>query len=187
MLGNYTQIEKYTGGEGRDPLSLVYLSKPDAGISVKVTKYTDITPDESHNVNGKSIVIKSLEEWAMFIHQPPVEKKLTKAAKADSKTGTRYNRIKKLIKQKYRFRLTQKDYTKTKKKPVKINEPTVQPKYDYSDKTIHELHYVINDGLLYGQEAATKLENKTKPTVDDNDSDNENNGSGICPIGEQHF
>ncbi len=167
MLGNYTPIEKYMGGEGRDPLSLVYLSKPDAGISVKVTKYTDITPDESYNVNGKDIATKLLDEWAMFILQPPVEKKLTNAIKADSKTETRYNRIKKLINQKYRFRLTQKDYTKTKKKPVKINQPTVQPKYDYSDKTIHELHSVINDGLLYGQEVATKLENKTKPTADD--------------------
>ena len=67
-------------------------------------------------------------------------------SKADSKTGTRYNRIKKLINKKNRFWLTQKDYTETKKKPVKINEPTVQPKYDYSDKTIHELHSVINDG-----------------------------------------
>ena len=86
VLGNYTPIEKYTGGEGRDPLSLVYLSKPDAGISVKVTKYTNITPDESYNVNWKGIAIKSLEEWAMFILQPPVEKKLTNAAKGDSKT-----------------------------------------------------------------------------------------------------
>ncbi len=103
----------------------------------------------------------------MFILQPPVEKNLTNAAKAGSKTETRYHRIKKLINQKYKFWLTQKDYTKTKKKPVKINEPTVQPKYIYSDKTIHELHSVINDGLLYGQEVATKLENKTKPSADD--------------------
>ncbi len=167
VLGNYTPIEKYSGGEGRDPLSLVYLSKPDAGISVKVTKYTDITTGESYNMNGKDIAIKSLEEWAMFILQPPVEKKLTNAAKTDSETEMRYNRIKKLINQKHRFRLTEKDYTETKKKPVKINEPTVQPKYDYSDETIHELHSVINDGLLYGQEVATKLEKKTKPTADD--------------------
>ncbi len=56
---------------------------------------------------------------------------------------------------------------RNKEKACQINEPTVQPKYDYSDKTIHELHSVINDGLLYGQEVATKLENKTKPTADD--------------------
>jgi hypothetical protein len=54
-----------------------------------------------------------------------------------------------------------------KKKPVKVSEPAVQPKYDYSDKTIHELHLVINTGLLYGQEAATKMENKARPSADD--------------------
>ncbi len=54
-----------------------------------------------------------------------------------------------------------------KEKPVKVSEPTVQPKYDYSDKTIHELHLVINAGLLYGQEAATKMENKARLSADD--------------------
>jgi hypothetical protein len=57
---------------------------------------------------------------------------------------------------------------KKRKKSVKVSEPTVQPKYDYSDKTIHELHSVINAGLLYGQEAATKMENKARPLADDN-------------------
>ena len=60
-LGNYTPIDRYTGGEGNDLLSLVYLSKSGAGPSVKVTKYTDIKPDESYNNNAKDFVIKSLD------------------------------------------------------------------------------------------------------------------------------
>ncbi len=54
-----------------------------------------------------------------------------------------------------------------KRKNQSKSVPTVQPKYDYSDKTIHELHSVINDGLLYGQEAATKMENRARPSADD--------------------
>ncbi len=74
------------------------------GPSVKVTKYTDIKPDESCNENTKGLVIiKSLEEWAILILQPPVERKLINAAKAGSETGKRYNRCKKIIKHHYQF------------------------------------------------------------------------------------
>ncbi len=105
-------------------MSLVYLSKPGMGPSVKKTKYTDITPDESYNKNAKGLVIKSFEEWAMLILQPPVERKLINAAKADSETRKRYNRCKKIIKHHYQFRFTQNDYAKKKKKPAKVSEPT---------------------------------------------------------------
>jgi hypothetical protein len=40
----------------------------------------DIKPDESYNKNAKDLVIKFLEEWAMLILQPPVERKLINAA-----------------------------------------------------------------------------------------------------------
>jgi hypothetical protein len=63
----------------------------------------DIKPDESYDENAKDLVIKSLEEWAMLILQPPVERKLINAAKVDSETGKSYNRCKKIIKRHYQF------------------------------------------------------------------------------------
>jgi hypothetical protein len=43
---------------------------------------------------------------------------------------------------------------------------TVQPRLDYSNKSINELHSVINKGLLYEQRRADKLEKK-RPSKDD--------------------
>ncbi len=63
----------------------------------------DIKPDESYDKNAKDLAIKSLEEWAMLILQPPVERKLINAAKADSETGKKYSRCKKIIKRHYQF------------------------------------------------------------------------------------
>ncbi len=165
-LGNDTPLGSVSRSKGKDPLSLVYLSKPD-GPNVKVKQYTDIKPDESHDDKKDQFVIKSLEMWAMMILETPVENKLKHTTTMDNETKARYKTCNKMIDHKYQFLFTAKDFSVTKRKQNRFSNLRVKPKLDYSDKTTHELHSVINDGLISAQEAIVKLENKSRPTADD--------------------
>jgi hypothetical protein len=54
---------------------VVYLKKPETEQTVKAKDFTDIKPNESYNKKNKNnIVFTSLEEWAMLILKPPVQK-----------------------------------------------------------------------------------------------------------------
>ncbi len=146
----------------------MYLSKLETCQTVKVKKFTDIKLNESYNKkNKKTISFTSLEEWAILILKPPVWKRLDKAIEADHETEERWNRCKQKVNDGYQFMFTSKNYANKKKQKAQDDEPTVQPRFDYSNKTINELQSVINKGLLYGQMNANKLEKKPKPTKDD--------------------
>jgi hypothetical protein len=160
-LGNYTPHLRLSHGEGSDPLAVVYLSKADTGQPVKVKNFNDIKPNESYSKKKeKTIVFTSLEEWAMLILKPPVRNQLDQAIEADPETQERWNRCKQKLKNGYKFTFNKKNYA-DKKEEAEHNEGiTVQPRLDYSNKSINELHSVINKGLLYEQRRADKLEKK---------------------------
>ncbi len=71
-LGNYNTHVMLSKGESRNPLRIVYLKSSKEQI-YKVKNYSNIKPDETYKRN-KQVVCTSLEEWAMRILQPPVQK-----------------------------------------------------------------------------------------------------------------
>ncbi len=55
----------------------------------RVKQFTDILPQEP-KVNKENIVFTSLEEWAMLLFAPVVQKTLEKAMSEDSETKQRF-------------------------------------------------------------------------------------------------
>jgi hypothetical protein len=138
---------------------VLYLSKADTGQTVKVTNFMDIKPNESYSKkNKKTIVFTSLEEWAILILKPPVRNQLDQAIEVDPETQERWNRCKQKLKNGYKFTFNKKKYADKKEETEQDDGITVHPRMDYSNKSINELHSVINKGLLYGQSRADKLE-----------------------------
>ena len=168
-LGNYIPIDTVLRGEGKDPLALVYLTKPTEPTepSVKVKQYADIVPDETYHGNTRKFIIKLLEMWAMMILQTPVEKKLEQTARVDKETKARYETCKKLNQSNYQFRLSTTNFAVTKRKQNRIRDIRLEPNLDYTKKSSYELHSVINNGLIHTRQTVTKLEHKTNATSDD--------------------
>jgi hypothetical protein len=79
--GNYIAHDRLTPGESKNPLGIVYL-KSTAGHMYKVKNYFNIKPDETYNRENK--VCTSLEEWAMDILKPPIQKRLDQAISSNT-------------------------------------------------------------------------------------------------------
>jgi hypothetical protein len=75
-LGNYILHERLNTGESKNPIRIVYM-KSSEGQIYKVKNYFNIKPDETYRMK-KQVVCTSLEEWAMSILKPPVQKHWTK-------------------------------------------------------------------------------------------------------------
>jgi hypothetical protein len=102
----------------------------------------------------------------MLILKPPVWHQLDQAIEADPETQERWNRCKQKLKNGYKFTFNKKNYADKKEEAERNDGITVQPRLDYSNKSINKLHSVINKGLLYEQRRADKLEKK-RPSRDD--------------------
>ena len=96
----------------------------------------------------------------MLILKPPVWNQLDQVIETDPETQERWNRCKQKLKNGYKFTFNKKNYADKKEEAEQNDGITVQPRLDYSNKSINKLHSVINKGLLYEQRRADKLEKR---------------------------
>ncbi len=164
-LGNYTSKTNVTEGELQNPLGIVYLKSSD-GTKNKVNKYADIKPLEEVYKKKKGVVVvcTSLEEWAMGILNPPVQKQLDQAILANQETKSRWNNNQKKLQKKYIFQFNDKNYATA--KVGKVEKAPTLPQINLTNKTTEEIHLVINQSLQQAQDVVSRLSKKKKPTTD---------------------
>ena len=167
--GNYQPHMTLSKGESKNPLAIVYLSKPGTKKPFKVKSYDHIKPYEPQNIKDiTNVLIPSFEEWAMILLTPPNQTRLTQAIQDDVDTRRRWNIAEMKLRLCYKFELNDKNYAnKDKDKDDKNKNTELQPALDYNNKTNEELHAEINSGLTKGQQAIQKIKaKKTKSTYD---------------------